>query len=167
MSEINILKIGNINLPRKESRSVDNFSFASIPGTGSAAGFVFLPDSSESNILDWSIELRFVNGSNESIIVDQVGCKFLGEKGYISKSRNYVRISDNQNLPLLIPANSEKVFKFDFSLIVYKKAFLFFLKQANFKEHEIVAPQTYQDLIKRVLIFVKIHNYQKPLTLEF
>ncbi|KKK80297.1 hypothetical protein LCGC14_2824920, partial [marine sediment metagenome] len=80
MPEINLFKAENINidLPKKESSSVANFSFATIPGTGSAAGFSFTSGNAQSHHLEWSIQLRFVNGSNENIIINQINCKFTG-----------------------------------------------------------------------------------------
>ena len=157
MPDINLIKTGDISitLPQKVSSLVANFSFATIPGTGAAAGFKFFQNSTESNLLDWSIELRFVNGSSENIIVNQVNCEFHGKKWYVSKSRKSVFITEevvgaryDRHFPLMISANSGRIFHFDFILEIYRK-FFFLIKKTSFKENEVVAPKTYQDLIKK------------------
>jgi len=175
MLDINLIKTGdaNINLPKKTSTSIANFSFATIPGTGAAAGFRFFPGSLDSNLLDWSIDLRFVNGSDSIVIINQVNCEFRGKRLYLSKSRESVFIkeevtgtSSDRYFPLMIPVGSEKVFHFDFILEIYRK-YLFFARMATFKQSEILAPKTYMDLIQEVRIFVHIQGQTHPLVLKF
>lgn len=169
------LEAGNIKivLPEKKISPLTNFSFSTVLGTGAAAGFRFFPNTQDSSLLDWSIDLKFVNGSDTNVIVNQVSCEFYGKWWHLSKSRKSVFIKESaaegsldRHFPLMISAGSERVFHFDFILEIYQK-WLFFKKVAIFKQNEIFAPETYMDLIQEIRIFVDIQGQTRPLVLKF
>jgi len=154
-------------LPKKATLPMEGFSYATIPGTGSAAGFVFNGDDVISNCLDWSIELNFVNGSEKNVIVNKVSCDFFGEKSYLSRSVKYVTVKENNNeifFPILLKSGSKNVYKFDFLLEVYKKKFFVFHK-AYFNKSDISPPETYQEIIKNIEVSVWLHGKKNPIKL--
>ena len=138
--------------------------------------------------IDWFMLLKLINASNNSLIVENIEAECIGKYGYRCKSNNFLTqiyratgkneadvienlLKDDIStkellfLPFLLKAQSEKIVRVDFSLGTYKKLF-FQLKTISFNRQEIKEPETYQDLLQKAIIRIKVNENPKPLLLK-
>jgi len=124
-----------------------------------------------------------------SVIIENISAEWIGKSGYRCKSVyvelyeadtreeslavNYLaqRPQDrthqrSKHFPLLITRESEYVIKVNFSLKIYKKVFLGRQMPISFKRRDIKAPETYQELLEKAVIRIKINKSKKSLELR-
>jgi hypothetical protein len=138
--------------------------------------------------IDWFMLLKLINASKNSLIIENIRVECIGKNGYRCKSNNFLtqiyRASGNNEanviekllkedvcekkmifLPFLLKAQSEEIIRVDFLLETYKMIFLK-LKPISFKRQEIKEPETYQQLLQKAVIKIKINENRKPLLLK-
>ena len=189
-----------IDLTRIKPISFKQFSTDIIPGTGSAFGFNLEEPHETFSRIEWFMLLKLVNASKNSLIIENIEAECIGENGYICKSifTQVYRASENNEvnaikelllkkekdvdekkmifLPFSVRAQSEEIIRVNFLLEIYKykmifpKFFKFKLEPISFKRQEIKEPETYQQLLQKLLqkavIKIKINENPKPLLLE-
>ncbi|HEX7456590.1 MAG TPA: hypothetical protein VF303_03945, partial [Candidatus Nanoarchaeia archaeon] len=117
----------------------------------------------------WSLNLKLVNSSNESLVIETIEAEIKGEDGLISKSQpKAVMIYEIQNkseninkLPILIKANSEKIIRAEFILFLFKKMLLQKPKVIVLKRSDIKEPEIYEKLLKTATIIINGHKKVK------
>lgn len=191
--DISLIKIDKIlDLSNLKPASFKKFSVSILPATVSAFGFDLKKSGDNFSQIDWFMLLKLINASDNSLIVENIKVQCIGKHGYICKSNNFltqiyrvtggneVDIIENLlkdekddihttkemvSLPVLLKAQSENIIRADFVLETYKKTFLR-LKPISFQRQDIKEPETYQDLLQKVIIKIKVNENIKPLLLK-
>lgn len=185
--DINLIKINKI-IDVKESKPVSfkQFSVSIVPATVSAVGFDLRMPTDKFSTIDWFMTLKFVNASRKNLIVEDIRAEWIGKNNYRCKSL-YTEIytaegEDEETIinqlnkdedstrqilffPFLLNSGAEKFIQANFSLNTYKRIFFNYWKPISFKREEIT-PKTYQQLLQRAIIKIKINESKKPLLLK-
>ncbi len=179
--DFNFIKI-QLQTPNISSSSY--FSVSTVPGTGSAPGFDFSQPFNPSR-LNWSIALKLINTSNEPVAVEDIKTIWFGDNNYRTISNKYfslVYIAKNSeedfinllskddkqqiNLPLLIRSGEQKVLELKFTMETFQRVFFWHKKSILFKKNEVVAPDTYEKLLRKVKIKIRINKRLFPFTIK-
>ena len=187
--DISLIKVDKfLNLNNLQPASFRKFSVTIIPATVSAFGFDLREPSDNFSRIDWFMILKLINASENSLIIENIEAECIGKYNYRCKSDNFSTqiyktsgeseedvisklLKDDTStkqlvfLPLLLKAQSEKLVRVNFTLEVYRRVFLK-LKPTSFRRQEIKEPETYQDLLQKAIIKIKINESSKPLLLK-
>lgn len=187
--DISLIKVDKfLDLSNLKPASFRKFSVAIIPATVSAFGFDLRQSSDNFSRIDWSMILKLINASENSLVIENIEAECIGKYSYRCKSNNFLTqiyktiggseedvieklLKDDTStkeltfLPFLLKAQSEKLVRVNFILELYRKVFLK-LKPILFKRQEIKEPETYQDLLQEAIIKIKVNESSKPLLLK-
>lgn len=187
--DISLIKVDKfLDLRNLKPASFRKFSVTIIPATVSAFGFDLRQSSDNFSRIDWSMILKLINASENSLVIENIEAECIGKYPYRCKSNNpliqiYKTIGENEEdviekllkdntstkelifLPLFLKAQSETLIRVNFTLEIYKKVFLK-LKLTSFKRQEIKEPETYQNLLQKGIIKIKVNESSKPLLLK-
>jgi len=171
MLDNNFSLVKEIHISSNFGRENRNFSARVISGEVSAPGFTLFEDLNQDTFdsITWSLNLKLVNSSNESLVIETIEAEIKGEDGLISKSQpKAVMIYEIQNkseninkLPILIKANSEKIIRAEFILFLFKKMLLQKPKVIVLKRSDIKEPEIYEKLLKTATIIINGHKKVK------
>ncbi len=189
--DVNLIKINKIiDINKSRTVSFKQFSVRIIPATASAAGFDLRMPLDKFSRLDWFMTLKLVNASKENLIVENIQAEWIGKNNYRCKSiyaqiyevdqrneKNEEMVVNQLNreeslkgkilfLPILLKYQSEKFIRVDFLLETHKRIFLNYWLPISFKKEEIKEPETYEQLLQKAIIKIRINESRKPLLLK-
>jgi len=187
--KIEIGKIIDIN--RSKPASFKQFSASIVPATAGAIGFDLELPIDKFSVIDWSMILKLANAARDDLIIESIKAEWIGKNNYRAKS-TYAQIYETQQeigdseetiieqlidgknglkeraifLPAILRRRSERFIHVIFSLSTYKKIFLNYWLPISFKKEDIKAPETYEQLLQKAVIKIKINKNRTPLLLK-
>lgn len=190
--DVNLIKVDKIiDINKTRPVSFRQFSAAIISSSVSAAGFNLNVPTDRFSTIDWFMTLKLVNASKEDLIIENVQAEWIGKDNYRCKSeyvgiceamqkdeKGEIRVIDQFTdeekklerrsifLPILLKGQSRKFIRADFSLRTYKQIFFSYWKPISFRKEEIKEPETYEQLLQKAIIKIKINESRKPILLK-
>lgn len=165
MSDIVLFKIDNLFSKKITKVSGQGFYADLLPGEATAIGFDLSSVQESFDTMPWSFAVKIINSSKYNLFLKKISVFWIGKKMYAKSSKlvSFKEINSNKQteeefLPILLNAGTEKKIRISIFMDFYYKKFLFFKKKKIFYKSKIKEPDTYKEMVKNILIQLETEN---------